>query len=136
MPILPANDDAEPGDVPLPLNANGPAYTQREGRQGVPLDYVAEKLGRAIQDLHRAARKLPAGDLDALGAMLHLLVAYLGLHNMLAKANDRSLAPRLLAGSREELDAWLRLVQREGDVRGLAGLDAPGEADDPASPAP
>ncbi|WP_175924512.1 hypothetical protein [Burkholderia latens] len=52
----------------------------------------------------------------------HLLVAYLGLHNMLGKANDRTLVDRLLDGSSEKLDTWLRLVEREGDVQGLAEL--------------
>jgi hypothetical protein len=55
--------------------------------------------------------------------MYYLLVAYLGLHNMLAKANDRSLVGRLLEGSDAELKAWLALVDREGDVAGLADLD-------------
>lgn len=57
--------------------------------------------------------------------MYFLLVAHLGLHNMLAKANDRSLAARLLNASDDELRAWLALTQREGDVAGLAGLDQP-----------
>lgn len=120
--------DAEPGDE-LPLNANGPAFTRREGRHGVPLDYVAEKLGHAIEDVYRAAKRLPSDDIDAQSAMYHLLVAFLALHNMLGKANDRSLVLRLLGGSREQLDAWLALVQREGDVQGLAGLDEPGSDD-------
>ncbi|MEO8922558.1 MAG: hypothetical protein ABI330_06980 [Caldimonas sp.] len=55
--------------------------------------------------------------------MYYLLVAHLGLHNMLGKANDRSLAQRLLTGSGEDLRAWLRLVAREGDVQGLAELE-------------
>jgi len=50
-------------------------------------------------------------------------VAHLGLHNMLVKANDRSLPTRLLAASTEELDAWLAVIEREGDVAGLAGID-------------
>ena len=130
MPIPPV--DAEPGDE-LPLNANGAAYTWREGRHGVPLDYVSERLGHAIEDLYRAAKRLPGDDIDAQSAMYHLLVAFLALHNMLGKANDKSLVPRLLGGSREQLDAWLSLVQREGDVQGLAGLDDPSGSATPAS---
>jgi hypothetical protein len=57
------------------------------------------------------------------GAMYHLLVAYLGLYNMLGKANDLTLTDRLLDGSSQNLETWLRLVDREGDVHGLAGLD-------------
>ena len=49
----------DPDDLGLPLNANGPAYTSRQARQGVPLDYVAEKLGTAIEDLHRYGRHHP-----------------------------------------------------------------------------
>ena len=56
-------------------------------------------------------------------AMYHQLIAYLGLHNMLGAAGDRSLTPRLFAGSSAELDAWLRLVEREGDVLGIASSD-------------
>ena len=56
--------------------------------------------------------------------MYFLLVARLGLHNMLAKASDRTLPTRLLKASREELDRWLELIERDGDVAGLAGLDA------------
>lgn len=52
-------------------------------------------------------------------AMYHLLVAYLGLHNMLGAANDHKLAPRLFASTPAELDAWLRLVSRQGDVLGF-----------------
>ncbi|MCE4558071.1 hypothetical protein [Pelomonas cellulosilytica] len=53
-------------------------------------------------------------------AMHYSLVAYLGPHHMLVKANDPTLAPRMLGASREELDLWLALVEREGDVEGLA----------------
>lgn len=107
----------------LPLDANGPAYTSRQDRHGVPLSYVGEKLGRAIEDLHRHAQRCQGGRDDLRGAMYHLLVAYLGLHNMLGKANDHTLTDRLLEGGSQNLETWLRLVEREGDVHGLAGLD-------------
>jgi hypothetical protein len=112
----------KPDDLGLPLNANGPAYTTSEARHGVPLDYVAEKLGSAIADLHRYGRQHPTAREDLMPAMYHLLVAYLGLHNMLAAANDHTLAPRLFANSTDELDAWLRLVSRQGDVLGLGDV--------------
>jgi len=111
-----------PDDAGLPLNANGPAYTSRQDRDGVPLSYVGEKLGLAIADLHRYARRCQGDRDDLRCAMYHLLVAYLGLQNMLGKANDRTLVDRLLDGSSEKLDTWLRLVEREGDVQGLAEL--------------
>lgn len=113
----------ESEDTGLPLNANGPAYTIHQDRYGVPLVYVAEKLDSAIEELHRHGRQHPAARDGLLPAMYYLLVAHLGLHNMLGKANDRSLAARLLNGSSEELHVWLQLVAREGDVHGLAELD-------------
>ena len=117
-----------PDEHDFPLSANGPAYTSEQQRYGVPLSYVGEKRGSAIEELHRYARRHP-DELDALqGPMYYLLVAHLGLHNMLGKANDRALTTRLLGASGDELQAWLRLIEREGDVNGLAGL-APGDAD-------
>lgn len=44
---------------------------------------------------------------------------------MLAKANDRSLTARLLEASEAELRAWLSVIEREGDVAGLADQDQP-----------
>ena len=112
----------QPDDACLPLNANGQAYTARQYRDGVPLPYVGEKLRCAIEDLHRHAQRCQ-GDRNELGMTMHyLLVAYLGLHNMLGKANDPALVYRLLDGRREELQKWLRLVEREGDVYGVAEL--------------
>ena len=113
----------EPEDSTFSLNANGPAYTSRQDRHGVPLDYVAEKSRSAIEELHRLGQRNPSARDAALPAMYFMLVAYLGLNNMLGKANDRKLAPRLLGGSTKKLRAWLDLVAREGDVRGLASLD-------------
>ena len=117
-----------PDEHDFPLSANGPAYTSEQQRHGVPLSYVGGKLGTAIKELHRYALHHPH-ELDALQApMYYLLVAHLGLHNMLGKANDHSLTKRLLGSSADELQVWLRLIEREGDVNGLAGL-GPGDAD-------
>ena len=118
----------DPDDLGLPLNANGPAYTSSQARHGVPLDYLAEKLGTAIEDLHRYGSQHPSAREDLMPTMYHLLVAYLGLHNMLGAANDHKLAPRLFASSTAELDAWLRLVSRQGDVLGVVDVHtaAPG----------
>jgi hypothetical protein len=111
-----SNDD-------LPLDANGPAYTSSQERHGVPLSYVGEKLGSAIEELHRFAANHPQQRGDLVAPMYYMLVAHLGLHNMLAKANDRTLASRLLQGTSDELRAWLAVIEREGDVAGLVGLD-------------
>lgn len=70
----------------------------------------------------RSVCRHPAQRQDLFASMHYLLVAYLGLHNMLSKANDRSLVGRLLEASDAELKAWLALVEREGDVAGLADL--------------
>lgn len=113
----------ESNEPDLPLNANGPAYTLRQDRDGVPLSYVGEKLGRAIEELHRDAQRCRGEREELRSAMYYLLVAHLGLHNMLGKANDHTLADRLLNGSSQNLQTWLHLVEREGDVRGLAQLD-------------
>jgi hypothetical protein len=108
----------------FPMDANGPAFTSAQVRQGVPLSYVGEKLARAIEELHRYASTHPEQHQELYGPMYFLLVAHLGLHNMLAKASDRTLPTRLLQGSREELERWLELIERDGDIAGLAGLDA------------
>ncbi len=112
----------EADEPDFPLDANGPAYTLRQDRDGIPLSYVGEKLGRAIRELHRNAQRCQ-GERDELrGTMYYLLVTFPGLHNMLGKANDHTLPDRLLNDNRQHLETWLRLVEREGDVRGLAEL--------------
>ena len=110
-------------DDDMPLDANGPAYTAAQSRDGVPLEYVGDKLARAIEELHRYAQKHPDQHHELQAPMHYLLVAHLGLHNMLATANDRSLPLRLLSARSAELDAWLAIIEREGDVAGIAGLD-------------
>jgi hypothetical protein len=110
----------QPDGAYLPLNANGQAYTSCQYRHGIPLPYVGKKLRCAIEDLHRHAQSCQSKR-NELGMTMHyLLAAYLGLHNMLAKANDPTLVDRLLDGSRETLQKWLNLVEREGDVYGVA----------------
>ena len=78
----------------------------------MPLSYVAEKLDSAIEALHTyAQRHLKARD-GLLTRMHYLLVAHPGLHSMVGKANDRSLATRLLNGNGNDLQTWLRLIER------------------------
>lgn len=114
----------EPDGAGLPLNANAGAYTALQSRDGIPLSYVAEKLKCAIEDLHRHGRRCYEARIELRRCMYYLLVAHLALHNMLAKANDLSLVDRLLDGSSENLNRWLRLVEREGDVQGIADLES------------
>lgn len=87
---------------------------------GVPLDHVAEKLGSAIEELHRFGQDHADDRAGLLPAMHYALVAHLGLHNMQGKAGDRTLASRLLNGSSKELYAWLQVISREGDVGSLS----------------
>ncbi len=117
----------------LPLSSNGPAYRKTEEREGVPLDYVAEKLAVALRSLHQHARdlvqalpkevaesdqsdRLPIRVYDALHK---LVVAFLALHNMLASAGNPALVARLLAKSPEELSIWIDTVERGGSVSGI-----------------
>lgn len=107
-----------------PLIANGVAETRQERRDGIPLGRVAEQIERAIKALHAQASKTPLVAESLLPAMLDMLAAYLSLYNMLGATRDRSLPARLLLGSRDELQTWLNAVALEGDVHGLAALNA------------
>jgi hypothetical protein len=109
----------------LPLMANGGSETLREGRNGVPLGRVAHHMACALKSLHELGVLAPEAQVPLLPAFSRMLHAYLGLYNMLAAARDRTLAERLLGGSRRELETWLRAVALEGDVHGTASLDKP-----------
>lgn len=106
-----------------PLIANGGAETLREGRNGVPLGWVAHQLAAAVKAMHELASLTPEAQLQLLPAFRRMLLAYLSLYNMLGAAKDRTLPKRLLGGTRAELVSWLRAVTLEGDVHGTAGLD-------------
>lgn len=109
----------------LPLMANGGAEAMREGRNGVPLGRVAHHMACAIKSLHELAVLAPEAQAPLLPAFRRMLHAYLSLYNMLGAARNRRLPQRLLAGSRVELETWLRAVALEGDVHGTASLDKP-----------
>ena len=113
-----------PQNSGIPLSANGAAYTRREGRHGVPLDYVGEKLASSIQELHTLARRNPEQRADFVPTMYYLLVSYLALNNMLGKADDRGLPERLLAIDHDELSSWLEFVRDQGDVLGIEDAEA------------
>lgn len=104
---------------------NGPAYQKRQTRVGPPLEYVAEKLGTALTELHRAAQArneaiaASGEERDLQSAFMHALVAYLALGNMLALAEDPGvLTERLLGMTPEEFEAWLRHVGQGSSVTG------------------
>ena len=104
----------------IPTKANGPAYEKEERRHGVPLDYVADKLGNAILELNALAQRQPELNKDLHLAMRYQLVAFLALNNMLAAANDPDLTERMLSLSRDDAQRWINLVHSQGDVSGFA----------------
>ncbi len=61
----------EPEDAGFSLNANGPAYTSRQDRHGVPLNYVSEKLSSAIEELHRFGQQHDSVDLGGVEGVAH-----------------------------------------------------------------
>lgn len=103
----------------IPLSANGPAYEKGEKRHGVPLDYVADKLGNAILELHSFSSANPELTIELHGSMYYQLVAFLALSNMLAAANDRTLTGRIFGSTRVEVERWIDLIHRQGDVSGI-----------------
>lgn len=108
-----------------PLMSNGGSDTLRERRNGVPLDRVGHHMACAIKSVHAFVGPSPLALVPLLPAFRRLLHAYLGLYNMLGATSDRHLPERLLGGSRDALDTWLRAVALEGDVHGTAVLDGP-----------
>ncbi len=120
-------------DSDLPFSSNGPAYHSAEQREGVPLEYVGEKLSVALESLHMYLRTLlgvaDIGAVDrqaflALPAMLQeafhkVVVAFLALHNMLASANDPRLLERLLSKNAEDMSLWIAAVERGGSISGI-----------------
>ncbi len=106
-------------DPTVPINANGPAYEKSERRHGVPLDYVADKLGNAITGLHSVACDNPTLVEELHAPMYYQLVAFLALNNMLGAANDRELTSRILKSSRSDVQRWIDLVYVQGDVSGV-----------------
>lgn len=107
----------------LPLLANAGAEVATELRHGVPLRRIAHQVASGIKALHALSADGRHFGPELRAAFRRMLLAYLGLFNMLSAAADPSLPQRLLSGNREELDCWLRAVALEGDVLGTAGLD-------------
>ena len=126
----------------FPETPNGSAYTRTESRNGVPLDYVGEKLRHAVESAHENLRNikrfvpenLPAApefqyyvpngiknDLllsSANNAFSYSLQAYLALHNMLGKMEIGSIEAELEKKNFQELRRWLNAIEKEGSVLG------------------
>jgi hypothetical protein len=104
----------------LPISSNGPAYVTREVRKGIPLDYLSEKLSHAIRETHSLAQRFPQMLTDLVPVMHYQITTLLALHSMLGAANDARLPERLLGSSRQNLENWLDIVARQGDVLGIS----------------
>lgn len=123
-------------------NPNGSAYTTLETRNGIPLDYVGEKLRKAVEAAHdnlqNIKRHIP-DDLpmtqelkncgiksikseflipSAVSALDYSLNSYLALHNMLATMNSPGIVQTLEKLSTKELTQWLDRVEQEAKVLG------------------
>ena len=117
---------------------NGPAYRTDERRVGPPLDYVGEKLGRALSCQHAllhalrgepdaadartdAAHGAPRKDASLVAARVsfgYQLTAYLALYNMLGSRGSEDDVDRLVGMPSEDFRRWLAFVEREGSVSG------------------
>jgi len=120
---------------------NAEAYEKEEQRKGSPLDYVGEKLRRAVESAHDTYKAIERDVPDnlpqpvkargsaystkqdallspAYTTFVYGLTAFMALYNMLGVIEDPQKIPALLAASREDLSAWLDGIQREGSVNG------------------
>jgi hypothetical protein len=124
-------------DSDMPGDPNGPAFTTREFREGVPLDYVGEKMERAMKGLHEAWKltdSIPESAILWPGAPFETtvrsrmkyeirhafrqqLVSLLALSNLLAlTAREEELLDRLLGYNRDQLRQWLDHIYHGGQA--------------------
>ena len=101
---------------------NDGAYEKGQNRVGPPLEYVAEKIRRALESSHQLLTdlgKVGGGDSllsSARYAFHYQLTGYLALNNLLALANDHEIAQRLEGYSRQEFTEWLDRIDQQGSV--------------------
>jgi hypothetical protein len=121
------------------IKDNGSAYETWEIRNGAPLGYVGEKLRHALEGVHDLARSIrefvPDDSANPLAerplpcsvkqdfllspaeaAFHYALVAFLGLHNRLALADEPELEARLLSLSRSAFNEWLADIERHSTL--------------------
>lgn len=126
----------------LMKDTNGPAYKKEEKRVGPPLEYVGEKIRKALESEHALLRNiiecvpdnLPLAPCyqegapisikhDCLESLAHysfhnLLIAFAALYNMLSSVGESGDVERFLKMGKEEFARWLNLIEREGSVVG------------------
>lgn len=112
---------ADIDDLYVPPNADG--YERREVRDGMPLEYVGEKLGRAVRAVHQQSRRarhgvepVQADSSDA--AFYYTVTAFVALYNMLGLVADPDRIAQLLDLDEHEFDAWAENVEQQGSVTG------------------
>ena len=107
-------------------DSNNGAFRKNEIRNGPPLSYVAEKVRISIETIHgiyyKAKNRLPDSNekaemiSDSCYAFRNSIVSYLALYNLLALVEDNDVYENLLNSSKEDLDNWLDVVEREGSL--------------------
>lgn len=106
------------------IELTGSPYQKDERRLGPPLDCVSEKLRAALAASHRSARAAdPETHPSARLSFYYAVVAYTALYVVLADWSQdiNGLVKRLLQMGENDFEAWLDLVQDEGDVLGHGG---------------
>ena len=104
---------------------SGGPYQATETRRGVPLSYVAEKLGHCVRNLHALVvdqqdrKEEGASANHGLMAFRYALTSYLALINSEALGGDLvALREKLLTKTPDEFEKWLTRIERAGSVRG------------------
>ncbi len=121
--------DEDSGPDEMFRGPNDGAYQKQEVRTCPPLDYVAEKFRRSMEQTHyliqlvRRTGSTEAEENDTIlsqarGALRYQLTGYLALKNMPALANDRELFERLEQFSYDDFHDWLDRIDQQGSVRG------------------
>lgn len=119
-------------DDELILTPNNGAYERPEIRHGLPLNYVSEKIGSAVESAYRSYHWLKdrkgnesPDDLEHQQAIASIwdtfrcaTTAFLALHNMLGLIQDPDKFNSLLKLSPKRFGAWLAMVRREGSISG------------------
>jgi hypothetical protein len=112
---------ADIDDIYVPPNADG--YERREVRDGMPLEYVGEKLGLAVRAVHKQSRQSRQGEASSIdaasyGAFHYTVTAFVALYNMLGLVAEPDRIAQLLELDEDDFDAWVGNVEQQGSVTG------------------